>query len=419
MEVRMEAHRKSVLSTTLFVLSALVLSACGQPDKAENLIPAMNETCGGAAIQNRYIVHYKSGRWDYVKNPDRENFKSTFVQPQVDEIDFIEYDQKIHFRSDVPVISTNAMGIDNWGINTINAPHAWQNGLRGQNTLVAVIDSGVDTRHSQLRNQIAYNPGESGTLANNGIDDDGNGFIDDYEGYNFYDDNGNVTDRLGHGTHVAGIIAAQHDDNLHMTGYVQGIAPQAKILPVKFLGEDGGTMSGALRSIDYAISRGAKIINASWGGTGCSLSLRQKVSEVANRNILFVAAAGNNGVNLERYPEYPAAFNLPTQITVGAIGETLFMANYSNYSTEYVHIFAPGSQVVSTIPGQAYAAYSGTSMATPFVAGAAAVLLSARPDLSPADLRRLLFTTVQQDNTYSNLTRGRLNLGSAVNALSQ
>jgi subtilisin family serine protease len=224
---------------------------------------------------------------------------------------------------------------------------------------------------------------------------------------------------LGHGTHVAGIIAAQHDDNLHMTGYVQGIAPQAKILPVKFLGEDGGTMSGALRSIDYAISRGAKIINASWGGTGCSLSLRQKVSEVANRNILFVAAAGNNGVNLERYPEYPAAFNLPTQITVGAIGETLFMANYSNYSTEYVHIFAPGSQVVSTIPGQAYAAYSGTSMATPFVAGAAAVLLSARPDLSPADLRRLLFTTVQQDNTYSNLTRGRLNLGSAVNALSQ
>ncbi len=415
----MEAHRKSVFSRTLSVLSVLLLSACGQPDKAETLTPVKGETCGGAAIQNRYIVHYKTGSWAYVKNPDRENFKNTFVQPQVDEIDFIEYDQKINFHSDVPVVSTNPMGIDNWGINTINAPHAWQNGLRGQNTLVAVIDSGVDTKHSQLRNQIAYNPGESGTLANNGIDDDGNGFVDDYEGYNFYDETGNVTDRLGHGTHVAGIIAAQHDDLTYNTGYVQGIAPQAKILPVKFLGEDGGTMSGALRSIDYAISRGAKIINASWGGTGCSLSLRQKVSEVASRNILFVAAAGNNGVNLERYPEYPAAFNLPTQITVGAISETLFMANYSNYSTEYVHIFAPGSQVVSTVPGQAYAAYSGTSMATPFVSGAAAVLLSGRPDLSPADLRRLLFTTVQQDNTYSNLTRGRLNLASAVNALSQ
>jgi subtilisin family serine protease len=419
MEVRMEAHRKSVFSSTLFVLSVLLLSGCGQPDKAETLTPGLDDTCGGAAIQNRYIVYYKSGRWDYVKNPDRENFKNTFVRPQVEEIDFIEFDQKINFNSDVPVISTNAMGIDNWGANSINAPQAWQNGLRGQNALVAVIDSGVDITHSQLRNQIAYNPGEAGPFSSNGIDDDGNGFVDDYAGFNFYDDNGNIADRLGHGTHVAGIIAAQHDDTIHNTGYVQGVAPQAKILPIKFLGEDGGTMSGALRSIDYAISRGAKIINASWGGEGCSLSLRQKVSEVANKNILFVAAAGNNGANLKRYPEYPAAFNLPMQITVGAIGETLFMANYSNYSMEYVHLFAPGSQVVSTVPGQSYAAYSGTSMATPFVSGAAAVLLSGRPDLSPADMRRLLFTTVQQDNTYSNLTRGRLNLGSAVNALSQ
>jgi thermitase len=183
------------------------------------------------------------------------------------------------------------------------------------------------------------------------------------------------------------------------------------------LSEDGGSLSAALKGIDYAIARGAKVINASWGGSGCSQSLRQKISEVAERNVLFVTAAGNSGNNIDRSPEYPAAFNLPLQITVGALGESLAMANYSNYSSTLVHLFAPGSLVVSTVPGNSYAAYSGTSMATPFVAGASAVLLGSNPNMSLSEVRERLFHSVVTNSNYSNFTSGRLNLGAAINAL--
>lgn len=176
-------------------------------------------------------------------------------------------------------------------------------------------------------------------------------------------------------------------------------------------------LSSALKGIDYAISRGAKIINASWGGTGCSRALQQKVSEAISQNVLFISAAGNNGLNLERFPEFPAAFNLPLQITVGAIRSSLNMDSYSNYSRSIVHIFAPGTMIVSTIPGGGYAGLSGTSMATPFVAAASAILMSAQPNLGLQDLRKTLLNSVITDQNYLNASRGRLNIGRAIDAL--
>lgn len=391
------------------------LAGCGGQDRAETILPAKSETCGGTAITSRYIVYLTSGEWLFVENPDRENFKETFVRHHLDKINFIEYDQKIEIKSSPELIPFS--GIDNWGVTSIGAPVAWQKNWRGAGMTVAVIDSGVDIQHPQLRSQIAFNPGEAGPLQNNGLDDDGNGYIDDYAGYSFYDQSPDVSDSVGHGTHVAGIIAAQHTDTTHRTGYTQGIAPQAKVLPVKFLGSNGGSLASALQGIDYAISRGANIINASWGGSGCSLSLRQKVTEALERNVLFVAAAGNNGLNLDFYPEYPAAFNLPLQITVGAIRSSAMMDSYSNYSRSLVHIFAPGTMIVSTIPGGSYAGFSGTSMAAPFVAAASAVLLGAHPELSLSEVRNLLFSSSITSEDYLNFSHGRLSLETAVNAI--
>lgn len=391
----------------------MVLIACSRPDKFEAIMPAKGETCGGSAIDSKYIVHYKSGEWEYIENPDREDFKSTYVAANFEAIDFIEYDQKIVIKT----VQSAAEGIDNWGAAAIDAQIAWQKNLKGEGIIVAVVDSGVDILHSQLATQIFYNPGEDGDKKNNGVDDDNNGFVDDFAGYNFFENNANVADEVGHGTHVSGIIAAAHEDVAIRSGYVQGVAPRAKILPVKFLGENGGTLSAALKGIDYAILRGAKVINASWGGPGCSSSLRQKVIEAASHNVLFVTAAGNSGVNLDHYPEYPAAFNLPLQITVGAITPSFNMSNFSNYSESLVHIFAPGTAIVSTYPGNSYAGMSGTSMAAPFVAGASAVLLGAEPGFTLKEVRRLLFESSIQSDGLQSASHGRVNLGFAVSGL--
>ncbi|OFZ19347.1 MAG: hypothetical protein A2Z20_01795 [Bdellovibrionales bacterium RBG_16_40_8] len=409
------------------IIFALFISACGPKDRTDSIVPSETMTCAGTAITSKYIVHFHSGAWDYVENSDRENFKETYVRPQINEIDFIEYDQKIFLDSplgssaDNQIVFAPSNGIDNWGIQVINAPAAWQKGHRGKGVMVAVIDTGVDFTHSQLSSRIAYNEGEAGSKQFNGIDDDNNGFIDDYAGYNFADNNSDVSDFVGHGTHVSGVIAASHNDTIYKYGdYVQGIAPEANILPVKFLGgqNGSGTLAGALKGIDYAIQRGARVINASWGGNGCSQSLRQKVSEALSKNVLFITASGNSGNNLELYPEYPAAFNLPLQITVGSISSSLEMDYYSNYSRSYVHIFAPGNKIVSTMPSNNYASLSGTSMAAPFVTAAAAVLLGAKSTLSLAQVRRLLFGSAIIDPNYINYTRGRLNLGQSVDALS-
>jgi subtilisin family serine protease len=421
---------------SFLVFLVFVISACSEPDRFESVMPNKSENCGGSAIKSKYIVRFKSGQWDYVEHADRESFKLNYVVENFEEIDFIEYDQRItvdarpqnlqrnDYRfSDVhsselpldvsietPLSPNFEAGVNNWGADAINADAAWRNQAYGQDVIVAVIDTGVDTQHSQLNSQIAYNLSE---IPSNNIDDDKNGFVDDYEGYNFVSKSGELTDDVGHGTHVAGIIAAAHSDKQIRKGYVQGVAPQAKILPVKFLGENGGNLSDALRGIDYAVKRGAKVINASWGGTGCSNSLRQKVRDVANNNVLFVAAAGNSGANLDNRPEYPAAFNLPTLVTVGALTSLLNMSSYSNFSASRVHLFAPGSAVVSTTPGNNYAGMSGTSMAAPFVSGAAAVLFATHPQKSVAELRQLLFDSTDFDANLMSVTQGRLNLARA------
>jgi subtilisin family serine protease len=232
-----------------------------------------------------------------------------------------------------------------------------------------------------------------------------------------------VIDYAEHGSHVSGIIAAEHSDTVaHGDTYVEGMAPRAKILPLAFLGPDGsGNISDAVIAIDYAVSRGVQVINASWGGSVCSQALRDRIQQLENKNILFVAAAGNDRLNIDVVQEYPGSFPFASQITVGSTDSYDEMSSFSNYGDIAVDLFAPGSLVTSTIPGNQMAAFSGTSMATPFVTGAVALLKGAMPSASIAEIRQALFSsTYRPTNTlYRNASEGRLDLTNALQTLQQ
>ncbi|MEM6687943.1 MAG: S8 family serine peptidase [Planctomycetota bacterium] len=274
-------------------------------------------------------------------------------------------------------------GQNDWNLNAVNAPEAWAAGYTGEGILVAVVDTGVDLDHPDLINNIYVNPGE---IAGDGIDNDGNGFIDDVNGYDFAGRDANPNDVNGHGTHVAGSIAASSN------GFgATGVAPDATILPVRVLGDNGsGSTSSVAAGIRYAADLGADIINLSLGG-GYSRAIDAAIDYAESLGSLIVAAAGNEAASV---PGYPAAFSASNGnvISVGAHDSADRIAGFSNDvgRSGSVQIDAPGVGVYSTYAGGRYGRLSGTSMAAPHVAGVAALALSAAPNLAPDQLRDLL-----------------------------
>ncbi len=279
--------------------------------------------------------------------------------------------------------------------------------------VVAVIDDGVDFSHPDLVDRRWTNPGESGAKATNGIDDDGNGYIDDVHGWDFCNNDNTLFDDEpleGHGTHVAGTIAASHNG----TGVV-GVAPGIKIMGLKFISNSPAcdlNDDEAVLAIDYAKSFGVRIINASWGGPFPSDVLDAAIGE---SGALFVVAAGNERSNMDGGgpKSYPAVSTKPNVLTVAAIDQTGKLASFSNYGTRSVDLSAPGTNILSTFPG-GYAWAAGTSMAAPHVSGVAALVVSAvSTALSPTALRaRLLTSAVPLAPTVGKTATGRL-----VNAL--
>ncbi len=261
----------------------------------------------------------------------------------------------------------------------INALNAWAVTTGSEGTIVAVIDTGVDSTHPDL----------SANILRNGSNE--------VVGYDFYSNDNNPNDEDGHGTHVAGTIGAVTNNNIG----VAGVAHRVRIMPVRFLGSDGGTTANAILSIDFARTNGAHIMNNSWGGGGYSQLLREAIERARDAGILFVAAAGNAGRNVDNSPFYPASYNreVANVVSVGANDDRDQRASFSNYGLT-VDLFAPGDEIVSTVPlaydsdgtPDGYDTYSGTSMASPHAAGVASLIKSRYPALGAAQIkRRLLF----------------------------
>ncbi|MBI5169544.1 MAG: S8 family serine peptidase [Candidatus Eisenbacteria bacterium] len=272
----------------------------------------------------------------------------------------------------------------------IHAEAAWDAFTGDPEMLVGVIDSGVEVGHPDLLANLWTNPGE---VVGNQIDDDGNGYVDDVHGYDFANRDGDPSDDNGHGTHVAGTIAATGNNRIG----VVGVNWRAKIVALKFLRASGsGNTADAIAAIQYAVRMHVRVLNNSWGGGPYSQALHDAIAAAGEAGIVFVAAAGNSGLDNDVVPQYPASIDLPNVIAVAATDRDDQLAAFSNWGASSVDIAAPGVDIYSTWPGRTYQYLSGTSMAAPFVSGACALLLGRFPDMGPAQLRARLLSTADR-----------------------
>ncbi len=293
----------------------------------------------------------------------------------------------------------------------IDAAAAWGISTGSRNVVVAVVDTGVDWRHSDLAANVWTNARE---VAGNGIDDDGDGLVDDVYGYNFAGNTGDPMDDNGHGTHVAGTIAAVGNNGMG----VSGINWAGSIMALKFLGADGsGSTSDGIRAINYATMQrvrygvNVRVINMSWGGGGFSSALRDAIQAAGAAGILSVAAAGNSARNNDAIPQYPSSYDAASLLAVAATDSRDNLASFSNYGAASVDLAAPGVSILSTYPNNRYVNLSGTSMATPHVAGVAALAWSVSPNASVAEIKNALLGGVDRVAGLSGkvATGGRLN----------
>ncbi|MFN8846879.1 MAG: S8 family peptidase [Bdellovibrionales bacterium] len=313
-----------------------------------------------------------------------------------------------------------------WGLKKADAARAWSVTKGSRQIIVAVIDTGVDINHEDLKNNYWKNPGETGkdskgrNKETNGIDDDKNGFVDDVHGWNFVSGNHNLSDNHGHGTHITGIIAAEANNNKGIVG----IAPEVSIMTLKYfdpLSPGADNLKNTIKAINYAVKMGAHIINYSGGGLEYSQDEFEAVASARKKGILFVAAAGNEKSNSDKIPYYPADYNLDNIISVTAFNPAVEVLASSNWGTESVHIAAPGQNVISTLPGNAYGFMTGTSQATAFVTGGAALIMSHKVGFKYSDVRKYILSTGDALASLADKTKTsrKLNLYKALTVLDQ
>jgi alpha-tubulin suppressor-like RCC1 family protein len=346
---------------------------------------------------------------------------------------YIEYVEPNYLYSIDATTPNDPDFVNLWGINNANdrdidAPEAWDIDHDCSDVIVGVIDTGVDWTHPDLVENIWQNLGEDadgdghvleqiggawqfdpGDI--NNIDNDGNGYTDDFVGWDFKNNDNNPMDDNSHGTHCAGTIGARGNNGIG----VAGVCWEAKIMALKFMDANGGGLtSGAVAALNYATTKGAKITSNSWGGGGYSTSLYNAIQNAQNNDALFVAAAGNAAQNNDVIPTYPANYNNPNVIAVASSNSNDILSSFSNYGATNVDLAAPGSSIYSTTPNNSYGYKSGTSMATPHVAGAAALVRC--PSMTYADVKAALLNNVDILPALSGkcVTGGRLNLYQSI-----
>ncbi|MHC4179503.1 MAG: S8 family serine peptidase, partial [Planctomycetota bacterium] len=337
------------------------------------------------------------------------------------------------YRVRITATPTDPLYSELWGLNNIgqsggtpdadiDAPEAWDVSTGSGNTVVAVIDTGVDYTHEDLSQNMWINGGEFDGLP--GVDDDGNGYVDDIYGYDFANHDGDPMDDHGHGTHVAGTVGAVGDNGIG----VAGVNWNVRIMAVKFLEADGtGTTSAAVEAINYAVSQGATISNNSWGGNEpFSQALYDAIAAAGDADHVFVAGAGNGlfgiiPLNNDDIPFYPASYNLDNILAVAATDHNNQLAGFSNYGATSVDLAAPGVDILSTTPNNSYGTMSGTSMATPHVAGVVALVRDLYPDLTYTEVIDSVLGSVVPNPVLAGktVTGGELNAADALPATQQ
>ena len=304
-----------------------------------------------------------------------------------------------------------------WGLNNVTRPKedinallAWGITKGSKSIKIAVVDTGVDYTHPDLLSQMDVNTAELNGIS--GIDDDGNGFIDDIYGYNFVLKNGDPQDGNGHGTHCAGIIGAAHNS----IG-VAGVMAEVKIVALKFLSDNGsGETIDAVAAIDYAIKRGVNVMSNSWGGGEKDQSLEEAIKAADKAGIIFVTAAGNESSDNDVVASYPANYKVPNIISVASFTIMGSKSSFSNFGINSVHVTAPGTAIFSTYKKGGYSSLSGTSVAAPFVAGIVGLMLSKNAHLSPSQIKEKLIKTSIQTSKLVNvsLSKGRVDAYKAL-----
>ena len=332
-------------------------------------------------------------------------------------VQFAEPDFLIGYNRTPNDPSFNAL----WGLNNIgqtggtrdadiNAPEAWEFHQGTGETIVAVMDTGIDYSHPDLAANMWTNPGET---AGDGVDNDGNGFVDDVFGYDFANEDADPFDDNGHGTHAAGTIGAVGDNGVGIVG----VDWHTRLMAVKFLGADGnGSIGNAIRALDYAVRMGARVSNNSWGGGGYSAAFCAAIEASRGVGHLFVAAAGNSGADNDATPNYPSSYGLDNVLAVAATDKDDQLGSFTNYGAASVDLAAPGVGILSTYKNGQYASLSGSSMAAPYVAGAAAYLWDMHPEWNYVQVASAILSTVDVLPQLAGkvATSGRLNLARAA-----
>ena len=305
-----------------------------------------------------------------------------------------------------------------WGLKMTESQKAWRISQGSRDITVCVIDTGADVNHPDLKNNLWVNPGENGRDAlgrdkrTNNFDDDGNGKKDDVHGWNFVANNHDLKDDHGHGTHIAGIIGAEGGNGVG----ISGVAPKVSLMILKYYdtkASDMNNLINTVKAIDYAVEKDCNIINYSGGGIAPSNEERAAIERAMKKGILFVAAAGNERSNSDIRKYYPADYGLPNILSVTAIDRNQNVLPSSNYGEQTVDVAAPGNDIISTLPNGQYGYMTGTSQATAFASGVAALVMANNSNLRKADhIIKYLTQTGDNDEKLIGKTRHRKRLNS-------
>src|SRR6185369_2826222 len=295
----------------------------------------------------------------------------------------------------------------------VSATRAWIKTTGSDKVVVAVLDSGVDYRHEDLEENIWTRPADMAPYHDEEL-----GTVEDEFGFNAIDNSSDPMDENGHGTHCAGIIGAEGSNDIG----ISGVNWKVRIMPLKFMNAGGfGTTKDAIEAINYVIDRkkagvNVRIISASWGSTQRSRALEEVIRKAYENDILFVAASGNSSTNNDRNPHFPSSYNVPNVVSVAALDRNDQLASFSNYGVKSVAIAAPGVDILSTWLGNEYEEKSGTSMATPVVAGVAALIVSENPRISVDNLKKKILASVDPLPGLKDkvTTGGRINAAKAL-----